>query len=107
MNNYKTGLILLLGCVVPLMLSGAKIGVLHLKAVGVATETAEVVAGLLVSDLTNCGYQVLHPDAIDAAAGQRVECFESGCAAEAGFKAKVEQVIFGSVSRLGESIWFR
>lgn len=102
MKNHKIGPILLLGCIIPLILHGAKVGVLHLKAVGVATETAEAVAGLLVSDLTNYGHQVLNPEAIDATAGERVECYESGCAAEVGFKAKVERMIFGSVSRLGE-----
>lgn len=57
---------------------------------------------ILTSDLTGYGHQVLNPDAMDAAAGEELKCYESSCAAEAGFKAKVERVIFGSVSRLGE-----
>lgn len=35
--------------IVPMVLNGAKVGVLHLKSVGVATETAEAVAGLLAN----------------------------------------------------------
>jgi len=86
----------------PFTLNAAKYGVLHLKPVGVSYATTETVASLLVSDLTNYGHTVLNPDAMDAAAGDILECYESECAADAGTLAKVERVIFGSVSTLGE-----
>lgn len=98
----KKGLILCLICLTPALIFAAKVGVLHLKAVGVDPGTAEVVSGLLAGELSNVGYQVLNPDAMDAAVGERLTCYETGCAAEAGSVAGVEQVIFGSVSRLGE-----
>ena len=98
----KKGLILCLICLTPALIFAAKVGVLHLKAVSVDQETAEVVSGLLAGELSNVGYQVLNPDAMDAAVGERLTCYETGCAAEAGSAAGVEQVIFGSVSRLGE-----
>lgn len=98
----KKGLILCLICLTPALIFAAKVGVLHLKAVGVDPGTAEVVSGLLAGELSNVGYQVLNPDAMDAAVGERLTCYETGCAAEAGSAAGVEQVIFGSVSRLGE-----
>ena len=98
----RKGLILCLICLTPALIFAAKVGVLHLKAVSVDPGTAEVVSGLLAGELSNVGYQVLNPDAMDAAVGERLTCYEIGCAAEAGFVAGVEQVIFGSVSRLGE-----
>lgn len=39
---------------------------------------------------------------MDGAVGEVLQCYESNCAAEAGFKAQVERVIFGSVSKFGE-----
>ncbi len=87
---------------VPFTAQAAKYGVLHLKSVGVAHATTETVASLLANDLINLGHDVLNPDAMDAAAGEVLQCYESECAAEAGMKAQVEQVIFGSVSTLGE-----
>jgi hypothetical protein len=86
----------------PLVLNAAKVGVLHLKAVGVDDAMAEAVADLLVNDLTNYGYNVLNPEAMDAAAGEVLQCYESQSAADAGLKAQVERVIYGSVSKLGE-----
>ena len=93
---------LCLVCIIPFTASAAKYGVLHLKPVGVSYATTETVASLLVSDLTNYGHTVLNPDAMDAAAGQELECYQSECAADAGAMASVERVIFGSVSTLGE-----
>ncbi len=87
---------------IPIFMFAARVGVLHFKAVGVATETAEAVVALLASDLANYKHQVMSPDAIDAAVGQIVRCYESSCAAEIGFTAKVERVIYGSVSKLGD-----
>lgn len=101
-KNSMKWLVGLLICLTPQLISAEKIGVLHLKPVGVAIETADAVAGLLSSDLTGYGYQVLNPDAMDTAAGEELKCYESSCAADAGLKAKVERVVFGSVSRLGE-----
>lgn len=98
----KKGLILCLICLIPALMFAAKVGVLHFKAVGVSSATAETVTELLVSDLINYEHTVLNPAAMDAAAGERLTCYETGCAAEAGSAAGVEQVIFGSVSRLGE-----
>ncbi len=98
----RKGLILCLICLTPALIFAAKVGVLHLKAVGVDPGTAEVVSGLLAGELSNVGYQVLNPDAMNAAVGEKLRCYESTCAAKAGFKAKVDQVIFGSVSKLGE-----
>jgi len=87
---------------VPVILNGAKVGVLHLKPVGVANETAEAVAGLLANELSGLGHKVLNTDAMDGAVGEVLQCYEANCAAEAGFKAQVERVIFGSVSKFGE-----
>jgi hypothetical protein len=95
-------LIFVLVVMVPVLLNGAKVGVLHLKSVGVASETAEAVAQLLANELANLGHKVLNPDAVDAAVGEVLQCYEANCAAEAGFKAQVERMIFGSVSRFGE-----
>jgi len=100
-SNAKWIIICLL-CTIPFTASAVKYGVLHLKPVGVSYATTETVASLLVSDLTNYGHVVLNPDAMDAAAGDILECYESACAADAGALAKVERVIFGSVSTLGE-----
>ncbi len=86
----------------PFVLNGAKVGVLHLKSVGVATETSEAVAGLLANELSSLGHKVLNTDAMDNAVGEVLQCYEANCAAEAGFKAQVERVIFGSVSKFGE-----
>jgi hypothetical protein len=84
-----------------LLLNAAKYGVLHLKPVGVAYPTTEAVTSILVSELINHGHTVLSPDAMDAAIGDEIQCYESECAADAGSMANVEHVIYGSVSRLG------
>ncbi len=89
-------------CFIPTVIFAAKIGVLALKPVGVDQETAEIVANLFAAELSNYGYRVVNPDGMDAAAGEKLACYESDCAIEAGLTAKVEQVAFGSVSRLGE-----
>ena len=86
----------------PVTASATKYGVLHLKSVGVPYATTETVASLLANDLTGYGHTVLNPDAMDDAAGQVLKCYQSECAADAGAVAMVEQVIFGSVSTLGE-----
>lgn len=95
-------LIMYLMCIVPVTVNAAKYGVLHLKPVGVSYATVETVASLLASDLINYGQTVLNPDAMDAAVGSELKCYESECAADAGVAAKVERVILGSVSTLGE-----
>ena len=102
MDRKMLKLLIICFLLCPLILSAAKVGVLRFKGVGVDKETADAVAELLTSDLAGYGHQVLNPAAIDAAAGEVVECYEAGCAAEVGFKAQVERVIFGSVSKLGE-----
>ena len=89
-------------CLIPAFMNAKKIGVLHFKATGVSSTTAQVVTDLLSSELVNYGYTVSNPDAMDAAVGEVIKCYEPVCAAEAGFKAKVEQVVYGSVSKLGE-----
>lgn len=101
-NNRANWLILCLVCFTPLFVDAAKYGVLHLNPVGVAHPTTEAVASILVSELINHGHTVLSPDAMDAAIGDVLECYESECAAEAGFRANVEHVIYGSISRLGD-----
>ena len=100
--NVVRWLTISLICLVPLVADAAKYGVLHLKPVGVSYATTEAVATLLVNDLINYGHTVLNPDAMDDAVGDVLECYESGCAAEAGLAANVEHAIYGSVSRLGE-----
>ena len=87
---------------IPALAWSAKVGVLRLKAIDETAATADVVANLVASELSNYGHQVLNPDAMDAAVGEKLECYEPDCAAEAGFTAKAERVIFGSISRLGE-----
>ena len=89
-------------CVIPFTAEAAKYGVLHLKSVGVPYATTETVASLLANDLINYGHTVLNPEAMDAAVGEVLKCYESECAADAGAVANVEKVIFGSVSTLGE-----
>jgi len=101
-SNGVKWLTLFILCASPFTLNAAKYGVLHLKPVGVSYATTETVASLLVSDLTNYGHTVLNPDAMDAAAGEMLECYQSECAADAGALAMVERVIYGSVSTLGE-----
>lgn len=86
----------------PALMFSAKIGILHLKASGIDDAMADAVAGLVGNELSGHGYQVLNPDAMDAAVGEKIACYESGCAAEAGFTAKVERVIYGSVTRFGD-----
>jgi len=98
----RKALVFCIICFIPSVVFAAKIGVLHLKSVGVEPETAEIVANLLAAELSNYKYQVANPDVMDAVAGKKLTCYESDCAAEVGFTAKVEQVAFGSVSRLGE-----
>ncbi|HEX7318734.1 MAG TPA: hypothetical protein VF399_00045 [bacterium] len=88
--------------ILPVMLNGAKVGVLRFKGINVINETASAVSELLVSELATYGHQVLNPDALDAAVGEKISCYEATCAAEAGFKAKVERMIFGSISKFGE-----
>ncbi len=100
-NNPKW-LILGLVCFTPFFANATKYGVLHLKPVGVAYPTTEAVASILVSELINHGHTVLSPDAMDAAIGDVLDCYESQCAADAGSRANVEQVIYGSISRLGD-----
>ncbi|MGB9720674.1 MAG: hypothetical protein ACPL28_04230 [bacterium] len=102
MNKGIMPVLFAFALMVPVLLGGAEIGVLHLKSVGVATETAEAVADLLANELSGLGHKVLNTDAMDAAAGEVLQCYEVGCAAEVGFKAQVERVIFGSVSKFGE-----
>jgi hypothetical protein len=89
-------------CLMPGFMNAKKVGVLHFKATGVSSVTAQIVTDLLSSELVNYGYTVSSPDAMDAVVGEVIECYEPVCAAEAGFKAKVEQVVYGSVSKLGE-----
>ncbi len=88
--------------ILPMTAIATEYGVLHLKPVGVSYATTETVASLLSNDLTNLGHTVLNPDAMDAAAGETLECYETACAIEAGLQANVDQVIYGSVSTLGE-----
>jgi hypothetical protein len=89
-------------CLIPGFMDAAKIGVLYFKATGVSSATAQIVTDLLGSELVNYGYTVSNPDAMNAAVGEVIKCYEPVCAAEAGFKAKVEQVVYGSVAKLGE-----
>ncbi len=98
----KKVLIFFLISLIPSVLFATKIGVIHLKSVGVEQETADIVANLLAAEISNYGYQGVNPDGMDAAVGRTIACYESGCAAEVGLAAKVDQVAFGSVSRLGE-----
>ncbi|MEO0127683.1 MAG: hypothetical protein ABIL44_08050 [candidate division WOR-3 bacterium] len=102
MSKVRIRMVVVVMCILPIMMYGAKVGVLHLKSVGVSPETAEAVAGLLANELSSLGHRVLNTDAMDGAAGEVIQCYEAGCAAEVGFKAQVERVIFGSVSRFGE-----
>jgi TolB-like protein len=95
-------LFIILICFMPKSTFASKIGILHLKADILQKETADAVANLIASELSNYEHQVLNPDAMDAAIGEKIKCYESNCAAEAGFKAEVEQVVFGSLLRLGE-----
>ncbi len=88
--------------ILPLAAHATEYGVLHLKPVGVSYATTETVASLLASDLTNLDHTVLNPDAMDAAAGEVLECYQTACAVEAGMQANVDHVIYGSVSTLGE-----
>jgi hypothetical protein len=88
--------------ILPLAATAAEYAVLHLKPVGVSYATTETVANLLASDLTNLGHTVLNPDAMDAAVGEVLECYQNACAVEAGLQADVDHVIYGSVSTLGE-----
>ncbi|MDH4210556.1 MAG: hypothetical protein OEV79_03840 [candidate division WOR-3 bacterium] len=101
-NNGIKWFALTMILILPFAAHAAKYGVLHLKPVGVSYATTETVASLLTSDLTNLGHTVLNPDAMDAAAGEVLECYQTTCAVEAGMQANVEQVIYGSVSTLGE-----
>jgi TolB-like protein len=89
-------------CLMPGFMNAKKIGVLHFKATGVSSATAQIVTDLLSSELVNYGYTVSSPDAMDAVVGDVIKCYEPVCAAEAGFTSKVEQVVYGSVSKLGE-----
>ena len=102
-GNAAKWFTLCLLCIIPFTVHAAKYGVLHLKPVGVSYATTETVASLLASDLTNYGHTVLNPDAMDDAAGEVLECYQSECAADAGAQAMVERVIYGSVSTLGAS----
>jgi hypothetical protein len=88
--------------IMPVVLYGAKVGVLRFKGIGVEKETASAVSELLVSELAAYGHQMLNPDALDAAVGEEISCYEAAGAAEVGFKAKVDRIIFGSVSKFGE-----
>jgi hypothetical protein len=101
-KNTMKWLALFAICIIPLTMNAAEYGVLHLKSVGVSYATTETVASLLANDLTTHGHTVLNPDAMDEAAGEILECYQSECAADAGAVAEVERVIFGSVSTLGE-----
>jgi hypothetical protein len=102
MDNRIKWSILTILLILPLAATAAEYGILHLKPVGVSYATTETVASLLASDLTNLGHTVLNPDAMDAAAGDVLECYETACAIEAGLQANVDHVIYGSVSTLGE-----
>ncbi len=88
--------------ILPAALNAAKVGVLRFKGINVMDETASAVSELLVSELATYGHQVLNAEALDAAVGEKVDCYEATCAAEIGFKAKVERMIFGSISKFGE-----
>ncbi len=101
-RNLIQSVLLCVFLLMPTFVWSARVGVLHLKPVDETAATADIVADLLASELSNYGHQVLNPDAMDAAVGEKLKCHEVTCAADAGFKAKVERVIFGSVSRLGE-----
>ncbi|MGD8979435.1 MAG: hypothetical protein PVH23_05150 [candidate division WOR-3 bacterium] len=101
-NNIRKWSAVFALCIIPLAMNAAEYGVLHLKSVGVSYATTETVASLLANDLTTYGHTVLNPDAMDEAAGEILECYQSECAADAGAIAEVERVIFGSVSTLGE-----
>lgn len=102
MGNRIKWSVLTIILILPLAATAAEYGVLHLKPVGVSHATTETVASLLASDLTNLGHTVLNPDAMDAAAGEILECYETSCAIEAGLQGNVDHVIYGSVSTLGE-----
>lgn len=102
MSSRIKWIVIAIALILPLIATAAEYGVLHLKPVGVSYATTETVANLMAGDLTNLGHTVLNPDAMDAAAGDVLECYQTACAIEAGLQANVDHVIFGSVSTLGE-----
>ncbi len=101
-NDMIKWLVLVMILTLPLTGHAAKYGILHLKPVGVSEATAETAANLLAGDLIGLGHTVFNPDAMDAAAGMVIECYQTACAADAGAVAGVERVIYGSVSTLGD-----
>jgi hypothetical protein len=102
MHCVTTWFILAMMLILPNAVQAAEYGVLHLKSVGVSHATTEAVASLLASELINLGHTVLNPDAMDETAGKELQCYQAECAADAGAVAKVDRVIYGSVSTLGK-----
>ncbi|HEC79228.1 MAG TPA: hypothetical protein ENI34_08830 [candidate division WOR-3 bacterium] len=98
----KKNIVICLVFCIPIAMFAAEVGVLNFKAGVMEKETAQAIAALIASELTSYGHNVKNPDAMNAAVGEEIKCYESGCAAEVGFKAGVERVIFGSVSKFGE-----
>lgn len=87
---------------IPFLVFSARIGIIHFKASPMEQSTADAVTTLLAGELANYGYSVVNPDGMDAAVEETIKCYAKECAAEYGFKAGVERVIYGSVSKLGE-----
>lgn len=103
MKIFHRGLFLFfLLLLIPLTLNAQKVGLLPFKSAGVYSSIATGVTDLLSGDLENYGMSVVSPAEMERVVGKELECYDKECAAEAGFKARLEKVIFGSITKLGE-----
>jgi TolB-like protein len=96
MFRTRLFVVLLIVFVLPVALLGEKYAVCDLKPVGVSVSLADAVVTLLRSDLSSYKNITL------VELTEKVVIEDKESAAELGFKAKAQKVVYGTISKLGE-----
>ncbi|MEO0294329.1 MAG: hypothetical protein ABIN61_08950 [candidate division WOR-3 bacterium] len=78
------------------------IGLLPFKLVGVETDVGEAIYQLIRTEFSSYGDRLVLPEEIERSLGEKVECQDKGCAAQIGRQLGLEEVVFGSITKLGE-----
>jgi hypothetical protein len=86
----------------PARLSAEEIGILPFRTTGVESYTEDAFYQLLEDELAYYDHRVVSPYEIEHYLGGRVICYNKDYAADYGSSLGLEEVIFGSITRLGE-----
>lgn len=87
----------------PSNLSAEEIGILPFRTTGVESYITEDFYDLLEDELDYFDHKAISPYEIEHYLGRRVICYNKDYAADYGSSLGLEKVIFGSITRLGET----